>query len=148
MDIPTLNKTDILKEVKTAKRVDLKRLLAEWKTENAELIIETITGKINNCETVENLTELDVVAEINLILKSLDFVKEQKIFMLKKKISSELSKTDYKIWKYQEGQLSNAEYKNIKILRQKIRDKYTEAEAKILEAETIAEVAELEKNFE
>lgn len=148
MDIPNLTGTEILEQVKMAKIVDLKRLLNEWKTENSETIIETISAKINSCKTIEELTELDVVAESNLILKSLDFLKNQKIFKFKNRVSAELSKTDYKIWKYQEGQLSLDEYENVKGVRQTIRDKYNEIEAKVLTAESIEELEKLEKNFQ
>ena len=148
MDIPNLTGTEILEQVKTAKIVDLKRLLTEWKTENSKPIIETISAKINSCKTIEELTELDVVAESNLILNSLDFLKNQKIFKFKNRVSAELSKTDYKIWKYQEGQLSLDEYENVKGVRQTIRNKYNEIEAKVLTAESIEELEKLEKDFQ
>jgi hypothetical protein len=125
----------------------LKRLLTEWKTDNSEPIIEEISAKINNCQTIDELTELDVASESNLVLKSLDFLQNQTIFKLKNKVSVELAKTDYKIWKYQEGQLNNEEYETIKISRKAIRDKYNETEAKILTAETIAELEKLENDF-
>jgi hypothetical protein len=148
MDIPNLTEIEILEQVKIAKIIDLKRLLSEWKTENSEPIIDEISSKINNCETIDELTELDVALESNFILKSLDFLRNQKIFKLKNIVSNELAKTDYKIWKYQEGQLTNEEYETVKGLRQKIRNKYNETESKILIAETIAELEKLEKDFQ
>jgi hypothetical protein len=71
-------------------------------------------------------------------------VKEQKIAEIKNEVSAELAKSDYKILKYQEGQLSLVEYDNIKTERQTLRDKYNEKEAKILAAETIKEFEELD----
>jgi hypothetical protein len=64
-------------------------------------------------------------------------VKDKKIAEIKNEVSVELAKSDYKIFKYQEGQLSLIEYENIKTERQSLRDKYNETEANILAAETI-----------
>ena len=145
METMNLTENEILEQVKTAKIVDLKRLLKEWGIEAADEIITQISTKINACQSIEELTELDVVHESKLILNSLDFLQKQKIAQAKKKVSQDLSETDYKILKFLEGKLTLNEYESVKEQRQKLRDQYNELERKILEAQMPADLQKLEK---